>query len=656
MAFVPDPFSGVSGARLYRTGDVVRYLPDGRLEFLGRRDHQVKVRGQRIELGEIEAALRALDGVADAVVTAVTDHLGQTRLAGYVAGSVDAGQVRAQVARTLPDAMVPSAIVVLETLPLTPNGKVDRAGLPAPEFADRSEYVAPATVEERRLASIYADVLGVDRVSALDDFFQLGGHSLLATQLMARVREQLGVEVPLRSLFEHPVLRDLAAVVVERGVISDGVPLVAVERGGPIEVSFAQQRLWFLQRLEPDGVAYNVPAAVRLRGQVDVDRLRAALMAVGRRHEALRTVFAEVDGRPVQVIGDVPLIDFAEVDLRRAADIAGAADRVAVELAARPFDLERGPLVRWVLARADEREFVLALSMHHIVSDGWSVGVLLEEVQAAYAGVELPELPVQYADFAVWQRQWLASGVLERQLAFWRGALAGAAPVLELPADFPRPAVPSYRGAHLHARIDAATVTGLLGVGGERGATLFMVLQAVYAALLARRAGQDEVVVGVPVANRSRSELEGLIGFFANTLPLRTRVRAGESFEELLGRVRDGALDAFAHQDVPFERLVEELAPDRDLARNPIFQAMFVLQNAPRTGIDMDGVDLAQLTVEDGSAKFDLMMLVNETGETLDVALEYATDLFTEETGRAILDAFVRACQVLAERGVGVPV
>ncbi|MGW2090505.1 condensation domain-containing protein, partial [Streptomyces sp. NPDC001880] len=539
-------------------------------------------------------------------------------------------------------------VTVLETLPLTANGKVDRAALPAPVFADRSEYVEPRTEVERQVAAVFAEVLRVERVGLEDEFFQLGGHSLLATQLVARVRERFGVELRLRTLFERPVVGDFAEAVAGARTL-DVVPLVPVERSGPLEVSYAQQRMWFLHQLEPDSASYNVPAAVLLRGSLDVERLRAALKTVGRRHEVLRTVFAEVDGRPVQVIHAEPLVDFREAEVSGGDGVQAVAERLAAELAARPFDLERGPLTRWALATVGEGEHLLALTMHHIVSDGWSVGVLLREVQAAYVGEVLPELPVQYADFAVWQREWLASGVLEEQLVHWRTALDGAPPVLELPADFPRPAVPSYRGAHLRTHIDGDTAARLGELARDHGATLFMVLQAVYAALLARRAGQEEVVVGVPVANRSRTETESLIGFFVNTLPVRTRVEAGETFTGLLARVRDTSLEAFAHQDVPFERLVEELAPDRDLARNPIFQAMFALQNAPRTGVAMDGVELTQLAVEDGTAKFDLMMLVDESGSTLDVSLEYATDLFAEGTARAVLDDFVRACRVLAE-------
>ncbi|SFY45641.1 HxxPF-repeated domain-containing protein, partial [Streptomyces atratus] len=374
------------------------------------------------------------------------------------------------------------------------------------------------------------------------------------------------------------------------------------------------------------------------------------------RHEVLRTVFAEVDGRPVQVIGDAPLIDFTVTVPDESGDAQKAAERLSAALTARPFDLERGPLLRWMLTWLGDDDHVLALSMHHIVSDGWSVGVLLHEVQAAYAGISLPELPVQYADFAAWQRQWLASGVLEEQLTYWRTTLAGAPPVLDLPTDFPRPAIPTYRGAHLHTRIGAGTAGALNALAQQHGATLFMILQAVYAALLTRRAGQSDVVIGVPIANRSRTETENLIGFFVNTLPLRTQTDPHEPFAALLDRVRDTALDAFAHQDVPFERLVEELAPDRDLARNPLFQAMFVLQNATRTGVDMDGVEVTHLSVEDGTAKFDLMMLVDEAGAELDVALEYATDLFSEGTGRAILDGFVRACEVLAQHGAATAV
>ncbi|MEU2156436.1 amino acid adenylation domain-containing protein, partial [Streptomyces sp. NPDC019396] len=653
-AFVPDPFSDVPGARLYRTGDVVRYLPDGQLEFLGRRDHQVKIRGQRIELAEVEAALRAVEGVTDAVVLSVPDQLGQSRLAGWVSGTAGVTAVRAAAVAALPDAMVPSAISVLDALPLTPNGKIDRAALPAPVFVDGAEYVEPRTEVERQVAAVFAEVLGVERVGLEDDFFQLGGHSLLATQLIARVREGLGLNLPLRALFERPVVGGFAESVVAAQAV-EVVPLVRVERSGPLEVSYAQQRMWFLHQLEPDSASYNVPAVVLLRGPLDAERLRAALVTVGRRHEVLRTVFAETDGRPVQLIRDEPLIDFQETGLSDSADLLTAAERMAAELAARPFDLEHGPLTRWILARAGTHEAVLAVCMHHIVSDGWSVGVLLREVQAAYAGQELPELPVQYADFAVWQRQWLASGVLEEQLAHWRTALAGAPPVLELPADFPRPAVPSYRGAHLRALIDADTAARLSDLAREQGATLFMVLQAVYAALLARRAGQDEVVVGVPVANRSRTETENLIGFFVNTLPIRTRVDTHRPFTDLLAQVRDTSLEALAHQDVPFERLVEELAPDRDLARNPIFQTMFVLQNTPQGDqADLGDVTVERLPLEEGRAKFDVTLMVEEPqvggDRALQVSLEFATDLFARGTAQAVLDDFVRACRTLAER------
>ncbi|MEV5442095.1 amino acid adenylation domain-containing protein [Streptomyces sp. NPDC052644] len=662
-AFVPDPFSGEPGARLYRTGDIVRHLPDGRLEFLGRRDHQLKIRGQRIEPAEVEAALRTLPEVTDAVVIAVPDRHGEPRLAAWVtAPTADAtGHViRTSAARVLPDAMVPSAVTVLRELPLTPNGKVDRSALPSPHFTDRAAHIPPETPTERLLAELYGEVLGVTRVGRDDDFLALGGHSLLGVQLVARVRERLGVELPLRTLFRHPRLRDLAAALHDAPATGDTAPILTV-RSGPAELSYAQQRLWLLHRLQPDSPAYNIPAAVRLTGPLDEERLRHALYTVAGRHDILRTTFTEQDGRPVQIVGERPLVEFTRTDLRDDPDPRAAASRIAAELAARPFDLGREALARWTLARTGEQEYVLALCLHHIITDGWSTGVLLREVRAHYSGEELPELPLQYADYAAWQRQWLDSGVLRRQLDHWRDVLAGAPPALELPTDLPRPAIPSLRGVHLHDALAPDTVAALRGLAEDHGATLFMVLQAVWSALLARRSGQNDIVVGVPVAGRSRTETENLIGFFVNTLPLRTRVDHREPFGRLLDRVRANCLDAFAHQDVPFERLVEELAPERDLSRNPIFQAMLILQNAPRderTTLGAEGeVTLERLPLEEGMAKFDITLMAEEptADGPLPLVLEYATDLFTEETARAVLADFVRACETLVRRGPAAP-
>ncbi|MFD5943556.1 amino acid adenylation domain-containing protein, partial [Streptomyces griseus] len=648
--FVPDPFSSVRGARLYRTGDLVRYLPTGELEFLGRRDHQVKIRGQRIELGEVENALRGLPGITDAVVIARPDTTGGTALVGYATGSVDPADARTALARTLPEAMIPATVVVLAEIPLTPNGKVDRAALPAPDLSvARVGYRAPVTGEECRLAELFAEVLGVERVGLDDDFFTLGGHSLLATQLIARIRSDFGVQLPLRTLFESPVLGVLAGVVVSAGRVGALPELVRVDRGGELPLSFAQQRMWFLHELDPEGAFYNVPAAVRLSGGLDVGRLRGALMVVAGRHEVLRTRFVEGVAGPVQVVGDEPAIEFVVRDVSGVGDPDAVALGAARDLAGLPFDLVAGPLMRVVVMRVREGEHVLALSMHHIVSDGWSVGVLLREIQAAYAGRELPDLVVQYADYAAWQRSWLTGDVLEEQLAYWRHELAGAPSALDLPTDRPRPATPSHRGAQLTEALDAVTVSRLAEAAQVRGTTLFSVLQSVLAAVLSRRSGQGDVVIGVPVANRSRVETEDLIGFFVNTLPLRTRVAAGDSFEELLDQVSRTALEGLSHQDVPFDRLVQELAPDRDRSRNPIFQVMLAFQNAPTGEAAPGDLDLTYLPVGDGTAKFDLMLLVEEAaGGELSLALEYSTDLFTEQTARAVLDDIQRACRAAA--------
>ncbi|MFC9545232.1 amino acid adenylation domain-containing protein [Streptomyces sp. NPDC056956] len=646
-AFVPDPFGAVPGARLYRTGDVVRYLPGGELEFLGRRDHQVKIRGQRIELGEVENALRAVAEITDAVVVSRTDGAGQLRLVGYVTGGAGAEHVRQELARTLPEAMVPSAVVCLDVLPLTANGKVDRAALPEPEFGSgQAAYRAPESDVERRVAALFGEVLGVDQVGLDDDFFDLGGHSLLATQLIARIRSDFDVQLPLRALFEASDVAGVSASVVAAGRVEALPELRRVERAGPLPLSFAQQRMWFLHQLDPDGSSYNVPAAVRLTGALDVERLRGALLAVAARHEVLRTRFEAGDTGPVQVVDEEPAVGFEARDLSGEADPAAVALGVAHEVARLPFDLVDGPLMRVVVMRTGDTEHVLALSMHHIVSDGWSVGVLLREIQAAYAGQELPALAVQYADYAAWQREWLSGEVLQEQLGYWREALKGAPPALDLPTDRPRPAVPSHRGTQLAAVLDADVVSRLAGVARERGATLFGAIQSVVAAVLSRRAGQDDVVIGVPVANRSRVETEELIGFFVNTLPLRTQVSGEESFLDLVGRVGGTAVEALSHQDVPFERLVQELVPDRDRSRNPLFQVMCALQNAPTVEQHLDGVEMTHLPVSDGTAKFDLMLVAEEAEDGgLSLTLEYSTDLFFEATARAVLDDVLRACR-----------
>jgi amino acid adenylation domain-containing protein len=653
--FVPDPFRG-PGERLYRTGDRVRRRPDGELEFLGRLDHQVKIRGFRIEPGEIEAALLALPGVRDAVVLAREDfpgdkQPGETRLVAYLAPEVPA-DLRDLLRERLPGHMIPAAFVGLAALPLTPNGKVDRKALPAPEVDAAEESAVPRTPTEELLAGIFTEVLRTGRVGVHDSFFDLGGHSLLATQVVSRVREVCGVELPLRGLFASPTVAALARRVEEARRGGDGTqapPLVALPRDGDPPASFAQERLWFLDQIGTLGAAYHLPMLLRLRGGLDVAALRRALDETVCRHEVLRTRFTLGAQGVVQVIDPALPLPLPLVDLARLPEAAAAeeAEALALGQACRPFDLTRGPLLRATLVRRRAEEHVLLLTLHHIVSDGWSNGILIRELSdlyAAFAGGRapgLPELPVQYADFAAWQREWLRGEALERQLAFWRERLAGALAVLELPNDRPRPAVLGSRGARLPFALPAAASEGLRGLGRRAGATLFMTVLASLQTLLARVAGSSDVSVGSPIANRNRVETEGLIGLFVNTLVLRARIDGGASFADLLGQVREATLDAYAHQDVPFEKLVEELRPQRDTSHTPLFQVMLVLQNTPPVRLALPGLEIGGGEVDAGTAKLDLNLILGEAGDgRLTGAAEYNRDLFDAPTIARLLAGF----------------
>ncbi|AEI67143.1 non-ribosomal peptide synthase/polyketide synthase [Corallococcus macrosporus] len=650
--FVPSPYG--DGERLYRTGDMVRWLGNGTLEFLGRGDTQVKVRGYRIELGEVEAALAQHAGVNEAVVVAREDGSEGKRLVAYVTpregSELEAGALRSHMKQRLPEYMVPSAYVVLETLPLTPNGKVDRKALPAPEAAGpkAEHFQAPRTATEQKLAAIFSEVLNVDRISVSDDFFELGGHSLLATQLVSRVREAFQVELPLRTVFECRTVAALAERLVHdsgRGATRRGPPLVRTARGGPIPLSFAQQRLWFLHQLEPNSASYNVPVAVKLSGTLDVAALQRSFGALVQRHEALRTTFRSEGGMPIQVIAPngIGALEFVDVSALSGAEAAQEVERRTEAEALRPFNLEKGPLLRATVVKEGEEEHVLVLVMHHIVSDGWSMGVLVRELVELYeayaAGREprLPELPVQYADYAVWQREWLAGEVLEEQLGYWRRQLEGAPGALELPTDKARPAVQTYRGGTTGLEWPRALWEGVKGLAQEENATPFMVLLAAFQAVLSRYARQEDVCVGSPIANRTRAETEGLIGFFVNTLVLRTKVKGEESFRGLLGQVREVTLGAYAHQDVPFERLVEELQPERDLSRSPLFQVMLVLQNAPGGAVSLPGLKLEAAEATGKTSKFDLTLGVSESDGGLSGGLEFNSDLFEPETMARLL-------------------
>ncbi|WP_224242635.1 non-ribosomal peptide synthetase [Hyalangium gracile] len=554
------------------------------------------------------------------------------------------GQIREHLARSLPDYMIPARIQVLPSLPLTAVGKVDRMRLAAMELpghgGDRA-FTPPRTATESTLATLWADLLAIDRVGVGDDFFALGGHSLLATQLVVRVRERFGVELPLRSLFEDPTLEGLAARIDrERG--SAPLPTIApASRTGSLPLSFAQQRLWFLDQLSPGNPFYNVSWSIALDGRLDHEALRAALREIVRRHESLRTVLRASDGEPVQVILETVDVPLPIHDLRghTPEQRRQEARRLAMEEAHRPFELSRGPVFRASLTRLDEESHVLTLAMHHIVSDGWSIGVFNRELAALYRAFRLgrpsplPELPIQYADFAVWQRAHLEGERLKPHLDYWRSRLDGV-PALELPTDRPRPSVQTYRGATLVLSLGSELSQALESLTQARGSTLYMALLAAFQTLLHRYTGQQDIAVGSPIANRSRQELEGLIGFFVNSLVMRGDLSGDPRFTDLLERTREAALGAFAHQDLPFERLVQELQPDRELSRNPLFQVMFAVQNAPSVAPDLEGLTLRPLTDLPATTRFDLELHVWKAEQDLRCMLVYSTDLFDEPTMR----------------------
>lgn len=649
--------------RLYRTGDRVRWLPSGVLEYLGRADEQVKVRGFRIEPGEIVAVLRTHPGVRDAAVVAYEEP-DEVRLVAYVVTNSDSvDELRAMLAERLPAYMVPSAFVRLDALPLTPNGKLDKAALPAPVFDTAAARMdAPRTPEEQLLAAIWSQVLHLPQVGRSENFFALGGNSLSAMRLAARIREVFRVELPLRDLFETPTIAGLAERIVCARRESAGValaPIVPQPRTGLLPVSYAQQRLWFLERLAPDRALYNLPAALRLRGRLDVTALQASLDAIVARHEVLRTRIVAVDGVPMQQIDPpaplpLPLIDLSD---QTATQREEEVRRVVAAEAQAPFDLARGPLLRARLIRLADDDHVLVIVVHHIVADGWSVGIFVHELGRCYAAaiegrqLALPNLAIQYADYAAWQRNWLADSAngaespLQRQLAYWRNRLADAPPLLDLPADRPRAPVQSVRGGRREAALPADLTGRLRALAHEEGATLFMALVAGFAALLGRYSGADDICIGTPVAGRSHPALEPLIGFFVNTLVLRIDLAGSPSFRDLLRRVRGTALEAYANQDAPFEMVVDAVQPERDMSHTPLFQVMLALNNVHTPPIRLPDLEIEPCPVESGLAHFDLTLDLRETSDTVEGAIEYNADLFDAATIDRLIDHF---CHLLA--------
>ncbi|MEG3971751.1 amino acid adenylation domain-containing protein, partial [Microcoleus sp. T2B6] len=647
--FIPNPFSNELGSRLYKTGDLARYLSDGNIEYLGRIDNQVKIRGFRIELGEIEAVLTQHPCVRETAVIAKDFVAGDKQLVAYVVpqqeGTPTITDLRHFLKQQLPDYMVPSAFVVLDVLPLTPNGKVDRRALPAPDLRPELEesFVAPRTPIEEMLASIWSNILLIDSVGVHDNFFTLGGHSLLATQVISRVRDTISIELPLRSLFEAPTIAEFASrveIALKNGKSVEALPLLPIPRSESIPLSFAQTRLWFLDRLQPDSAFYNIPLALRLFGQLNIAALQSSINEIIQRHEALRTNFAIVGDQPVQVIASTLSFQLEVVNLLHLSESQREieAKRLATVEANRPFNLEQEPLLRGEVLQLGEKEYLLLLTMHHIISDGWSLGVFVKELTKLYQAFctgkppVLPELPVQYADFAVWQRQWLTGEILETQIHYWKEQLKNAPNLLELPTDRARPAVQTFRGGYYYAAFSKELSAELAILGKRAGVTLFMTLFAAFQTFLYRYSGQDDIVVGTPVAGRNRRELEGLIGFFVNTLVLRTDLGGNPSFEQLLDRVREVALQGYTHQDLPFEQLVEALQPTRNLSYTPLFQVMFALDDAGVPSMELLDLAVSSYSVEIVTAKFDLSLSMENTADGLVAEWEYNSDLFDETT------------------------
>jgi amino acid adenylation domain-containing protein len=692
--FIPNLFSQEDGARLYRTGDVGRYLSDGEIEFIGRADEQVKIHGHRIEPGEIETALGEQPGVRQVAVITREDEPGRKRLVAYVVAdsaaesketaqlfggesAVEIGghqvakdlsvELRRALESRLPNYMVPSAIVLLDRLPLTSNGKLDRQALPAPEFGHteiQNGYADARTPVEEIVVGIFKEVLDLDRVGVHDNFFEVGGHSLLATRVISRVRNTFGVEIEVGSMFEKPTVAGLAGRIAEAmraGEKNEAPPLVRVEREGPevrLPLSFAQQRLWFLDQLAPNTSSNNVPGAVRLKGPLNVAALEHSITEIVRRHESLRTRFVTLLGQPKQVIDpparwNLPVEDLSDLpEARREAEVKLR----AAEHAKHTFDLSRGRLLRTKLLRMGIEEHVLLVTMHHIISDGWSIGVLISELAALYGAFcrqqpsQLAELPIQFGDYALWQRERLQGDAIERLMTYWVRHLDGAPRFLELPADRPRLAKQNFRGALYPTTLSDDLTEAVKDLSRREDVTLFMTLLAAFNVLLHHATKLEDIIVGTDVANRSHVETERLIGFFVNQIVLRTSLTDAPTFREILQRVRAVTLGAYAHQDMPFDKLVEALNPERSLKHSPLFQVKLVLQNVPMQPLELTNLSLTPMVISQGVSRLDLTLLLQEEGGGIRGYIEYNTDLFEENTISRLAASFEAILQQVVMR------
>ena len=656
--FVPERFVPDANAKMYRTGDLVRYLPDGNVEFLGRVDDQVKIRGFRIELGEVESVLLRHGNVQQAAVLVLADESGEKSLVAYVVGSANTDELRSYLRGQLPDYMMPSAIIGLPKLPLNANGKVDRQALPKPQDvrAADQEPVPARTPSEEVVAAIWSEVLKRDGIGVEDNFFEIGGHSLLATQIASRLREHFNIPVPVRALFESPSIAELAkrldnARREEQGMVPPAI--TPVSRDGDLSLSFAQERLWVLDQIEPNNPLHNIPRTLRLRGALRIAALERALNEIVRRHESQRTTFAVKDGCPVQIIASSLTIPLVTRDLSRLPEShrETEARRVLIEGTMRPFDLQRGPLVRADLLHMADDDHILQITMHHIISDAWSAGIFLEELGALYEAFiagrpsPLPEPKVQYADYAAHERNWLQGEVLEKQLIFWRQQLKGIPSILELPLDHPRPKARTFAGAYETLHIPLEGLQAIKKLSRQEGTTLFMTLMAVFQVLLSKYSGEEQIVVGTDLANRTMPETERMIGFFINLLAVRTDLSGDPTFRELVRRVRGRLLEAYAHQEVPFPKIVQEIQPERSTTHNPIVQVLFVMQNTPRTKRELADLRVEPFEVTVTTSKFDMAVFVAERPDGLICYWVYSTELFEQATIRRMLRHFTNLLQ-----------
>jgi amino acid adenylation domain-containing protein len=668
--FIPNPFSNQLGSRLYKTGDLARYLPDGNIEFIGRMDDQAKIRGFRIEIGEIEATLSEHPEIREAVVIVREDRQDDKRLVAYVvpqSTEISLVELRKLLKSKLPNYMIPNAFVLLEKLPLTPNGKIDRRALPAPDTShlqsEENLYLTLTPVQEM-LSGIWAEILGVKQVGIHDNFFELGGHSLLATRVISQILKAFKVELPLRSLFESATIAELAKEIdkITKADLKVKLPNIwQISRLADIPLSYAQQRLWYLDQLEPNNTAYNIFDAVRIIGSLDIPALEESLNKIIRRHEILRTNFILKNGQPVQVITNsltinLPIIDLTEVlEAQREQTV----NKLTKKESEKPFNLDKDLLLRVTLLHLAETEYVLLLTMHHIISDGWSTGILINELVSLYKifslskcsledatpsllprrDTSLPELPIQYADFAIWQHQWLQGEVLEKLLTYWQKQLQNL-PTLKLPRDNSRPITPTYPGSAQSFTLSATLSQQIKILSNQQSVTLFMTLQAAYVTLMHYYSEQNDIVIGTDIANRNQGETESLIGFFINQLVLRTKFDSNLSFRELLEKVRAVTLDAYAHQDLPFDKLVETINPERILHITPLFQVKLILQNTPTTALNISGLTFETLETETKTATFDLVFDIRDTEHGLMGLLKYSTDLFEAKTILRMLKHF----------------